>query len=236
MPKTRRTRRTRRKYRRKPYRKRKPRLGYPIGGFSNSKLVRLKWCEEVSLDAGSNSYAIRTFGANNAAIPYDGNNTHQPSNYDIWAKRYQRNAVLGSKITVKLMPSTSGGIVPAYIGLYKTNDTNELTEIFTNYGGIGYMLEQKKVVNMRALGHQTTSGTLKPLVVTCSPSKMFGVSKATIKNEQEYSAKDTNGPLNKTYFQLFSHSIDGNNPSKLIFMVSIEYLVLFKGLEEQEQN
>lgn len=231
-----------RRYRKRPYYKRKrrykkkskPRLYMSLGGFPNQKTVKLRWCETNSADVLSSSYKILHYNANNCGLPVHGN-THQPSNFDVWTRRYSRWVVIGSKITVKYIPSTDSKITPAYVGLYISDNKTELADILSN--GVSSLFEKKHKVRCYALDGVNPS--TRTFSINYSPRKLHGVSKKTISNDIHYSGTGDgnddpsadppveNAPGSKAYFQLWTSNISGNDPSNLLFNVQIDYIVRF---------
>ena len=241
-----------RKYnrKRKMTRRRKPKIYMPIGGFPKSKVVKLRWCEELALDAGSNSYVIQSYIANSPSVVYMTNpttpNTHQPANYDVWAKRYDRHVVLGSKIKIQYTPNSNGALNPAYIGCVVKGGNESQTELANLLmNGSANALEQGNTVRMRSISAGTSS--YNPVMVRgFSPSKVFGQTKTAIKNDDQYRGITATGgssaqllaslPAERAFFHVFAATIGGNNPGQLHFLVTIDYIVKFFGIEDQSPS
>lgn len=226
----------RRKYqkKRKTYKKRyrkKPRVPLPLGGFTDTKIVKLRWVKPVKLDAASNSYAIQTFNAAGCTTIQTAD-THQPANFDIWTRRYNKYCVLGSKFTAVYTPDSTTQINPGYVGIYLTQDTTELATMLSN--GIQNAMEQKNSVKMRSLTNlQSTS---RQVSRGYSPQKLFGIPKFGIKIDDDFQGDRYDDPAVSGYFQLFVASIDGNNPGEMNFLVTIDYTIKCSGLLQQSPS
>lgn len=239
-----------RKYKKRKGKKKKTYVPLPVGGFTNSKLVRLRWAEEFTMDCGSNSYIIQTFLANSPSVVYMNStqipNAHQPANYDVWARRYNSHVVLGSKCNIRYTPSANQSITPGYVGCWVGEGADaqaDLATLLTN--GAGSAFEQKYTQRMYTMGPGSSA---KPQSFTTyfSPSKVFGQSKSAIKNDTAYHGHTATAstsvalidslPIEQAYFNLFVASIADNNPGAMTFMVIIEYIVRFYGLEEQSPS
>ena len=241
--------------RRRRTRRKKQSIPLPIGGFSNSKIVKLRWAQPFTLDAPDKSYVIQSFIANSPSVVYLGGsqsvpvaNSHQASNFDVWSERYNSHVVLGSKITIRYTPYTNASVVPGYVGCWvgEGNDSqDDLKKLLDK--GIGAVFEQKANKKMHQMGAGTSS---RPYTFNTyfSPSKTFGVSKQAINNDTAYhgstpiknaqgtienSARLNSLPNELAYFNLFVSSINDNNPGLMVFMITIDWVVRFYGLEEQ---
>ena len=213
---------------RTPRKRKRTRIPMPLGGFSDTKIVKLRWVKPVKLDAGANSYDIETFNANGMASVQVGD-THQPANFDIWSRRYAKYCVIGSKISASLTPDSLSSVTPGYVGIYLSQSNSELATLLSN--GIQNAMEQKRAVAMTPISY-LQSGSRR-ISKGFSPSRLFGVPKMGVTIDDKFLGNKDNNPTALAYFQLFQATIDGNNPGELNFLVTIDYVVRFAGLLEQ---
>ena len=226
-----------RKYKKRTYKKKKKwvrkrkRIPLPLGGFTDTKIVRLRWVKAIKIDAGANSFAIAEFNANG---PYrvQTSDTHQPANFDVWMRRYSKYTVLGSKITATFTPDAAAQIIPGYVGIYLTQVNTELATLLTN--GVANAMEQKNTVKMAPLA--ALQSTTRSLTKGFSPSKLFGVPKIGNQIDDKFIGDVTKNPAALGYFQLFVASIDGNNPGEMDFLVTVDFTLKLSGLLQQSPS
>ena len=227
-------RRYRRKRKRRTTRKRKTRrtkIPMPLGGFPNSKTVKLRWVKPVKIDAGANSHSISQFRANGLST-IQLNDVHQPANFDIWARRYTTYCVLGSKLTAQLTPDSLSSVVPGYVGIYLTQNDTELATLLTN--GIANAMEQKNAVKMTPISYLQANA--RRVQKGYSPTRLFGIPRQGVLIDDNFQGNKDNNPAAAAYYQLFVAAIDGNNPGEMDFLVTIDYTVKFTGLLQQSPS
>ena len=125
----RRYKRRRRVYRLKRKRYRKAR-NLVLGGFPKTKIVKLRYVQEITLNSASGVYDVHSFRANSLFDPDYNGVGHQPSNFDRWMEIYNHYTVVGSKITAKYMPSTNpSSNAGGYFGIMLTDDSTTMATV-----------------------------------------------------------------------------------------------------------
>ncbi|QGQ63634.1 capsid protein [Chicken circovirus 5] len=123
----RRKRRSTRRAGRKTYKRRRTSISRAPRGwkpFGNSRIARLTYCDNVTLDPGANVVAGRVFRANGLFDPDVALGGHQPYGFDQLMSIYNRFVVLGSKITVTAVPANNFG---SFIIAVKLSDVAAIT-------------------------------------------------------------------------------------------------------------
>lgn len=202
--------------------RRRVRMPLPLGGFPNKMRVRLKYVDQISLDATASVAAFKVFRANSLYDPDNDVGGHQPSNFDKLATIYDRYTVTGSMIKVyPLYPSGSSITAPQMV-IHLSEGGDDLSTAFTA-GGLNNVLEQPKIArNVKNLS-STNSGAPWLWTRKFSAYKFFGVK--DVVGESPYSAGITANPTEGAFFEIGAFSIDGStNPSATLFRVEIEYI------------
>lgn len=214
--KTRRPRGKNRKVRRKTY--------LPVGGFANSKLVKLRYVDTVTLDAGAGSYAVNEFRANSLFDPDKSGVGHQPSNFDRLALLYDRYTVLGAKCTVHWVPLSSAILSPPpVLVLHLSEDGSDIATAHAS-GGINNILEQPRLrASTKYIGVYNGNETV--LTKKFSAKKFFGVK--NLIGQSPYTADITASPTEGAFFEVGCVSPDNAaNPASVTLRVEIEYIAM----------
>lgn len=214
-----------RKRSKRVYRPRKKARPYlPVGGFSNKMLVKLRYVQLVTLDAGAGTYAVNEFRANSLFDPDKSGVGHQPSNFDKLATIYDRYTVLGSKCTIYWVPTSSTIITPPpLLALHVSEDGSDIATAHAA-GGISNVLEQPRLSrSTQYVGIYNGTGTV--LTRYFSAKKFFGVK--DIVGESPYSSDITGNPTEGAFFEVAAISPDDSvNPGSISVRVEIEYIAM----------
>jgi len=224
----RRKRRPTRRTSRKTYKRRRtsiPRTARGWKPFGNTRIARLTYCDNFTLDPGANSTAGKLFRANGL---YDPDATvglgHQPYGFDQLMAVYNRYVVLGSKITVTAMPS---GLNSALIIAVKLSDNAALLSttptVLQEQPGYKY----KMISNASAAVQPRITATYSARRM-CVPGFMY--------NDQYIGTKNLD-PADQWYFTVLtanpSPTIDNVN---MYFNVRIDYVAKFMNPVELEAS
>lgn len=215
-------------YRRKK-RGRKNRAVVQRSIVADKQIVKLRYVEFVTLDAGIGSVAYDTWRANGVFDPYVGVGGHQPLGHDQWAPFYDNYVVLGSKAT-------------CFAEVYGTAASDSVW-LIGNVGqtigapasNINQAIEQNKV-KYTFLGGKTSSKSLGKVSIYYSPKAVFGV-KDVLDNGDLVGSLGSTDPPAPCYFHF---QVGGNNPAdnptSVNCRVLIEYTVMLTGRKELEQS
>lgn len=217
--------RTVRRKKKRTVRRSRPRKSLPVGGFGNKKLVKLRYVQTITLDAGIGSYAVNEFRANSLFDPDKSGIGHQPSNFDKLASIYDRYTVLGSKCTAYWVPTSSTIITPPpLLVLHLSEDGSNVATAHAS-GGINNVLEQPRLArSTRYIG--VYNGQATKLVKFFSAKKFFGI-KGFI-GDNPYSADIAASPTEGAFFEVGAISPDDTvNPGAITVRVEIDYIALF---------
>lgn len=227
-------------------RKKKSKVYMPIGGFSKSTTVRLRWCRGITMDPGQNSYASYPLQINNLIQIEDqlapaSNVT--PGNYSEWISRYRDWVVMGAKVTCRFVPQATealqAAVQPAYLGIYTAKNKNELGDILAN--GVPNLFEQPR----NNVARYTAGSTLNDGVQVTkkfSARKFFNLKykHQLYSNDGVYgsylddkeSPADQVPPVNVAYVIPYVANVAGNNPGPMHVLIMIDFIVRFSNLLE----
>lgn len=212
------------KRRRLSRRKRKSRLyrGLSVANIvPASKLVRLRYCQYITLDPGAGQLNRHVWRANSIFDPNqtDSAGDHKPLGYKEWAVFYDHYTVVSSRIVAKFVSqSDSGTLGNGVCGIILTDSTASLPDLET-------LTEQPKtstalLTSSNGIGKVTVSKNF-------SAKKFFGLQ--SIKdNRSLIGASMATNPNEDAYFSTFYSSTSAvYNPVAITVQVVIEYLVYY---------
>lgn len=198
-----------------------------LGGFPASKMVKLRYSQEISINPISNSYAQHVFRANSVYDPDYTTTGHQPLYYDQWATNYTRSTVVGSKITIQWVPQSNVNLTPGMFGC-------ELMKVPSiPYTALDTLYESTRGRFGRTTGIVQSQGGQKVSTVskTFSARKFMGVSNVKDNSDLQGLMGGTGvgtNPAQNAYYAVWLASIGANDPSTTFFRVVIDYIVLLQ--------
>lgn len=212
-----------RRYKKRRLMRRQKRSIYslPLAGFPKAKLVRLRYAEEIVIDAASAGPQRHVFSANGL---YDPNITgvgHQPKGFDQNMIFYNHYCVLGSKITMKYASKTGANAVPGYVNILLTDDgitsatwtqPYEFYESRYNDGKIAFAGTERGYLGQPNIWKKKFSA-----------KKFFRRKPNT---DEALRGSTAANPPEQAYYECIVCPIGTNDPAPLTFMVIIDYIAL----------
>jgi len=148
---------------------------------------------------------------------------HQPMYFDQFAALYNHYVVIGSKCTVKFVPSSVTS-APCYVGLMLNDDTvtatADITAVMEN--------SQGKAVKLIAAGQSNQSVISKSF----SAKKIFGPG---LMANTELQGTPASNPAEQTYYDIVVQATS-TNTVLMVCMITVEYIVVWKELKEVAQS
>jgi len=224
-----------RKYtrRKRRYTRRKPLV---LGGIPDSRVVKLRYCDFVKLDASSAGSAVatqHTFVANSVYDPDDTGTGHQPMGFDEMAAQYNHYVVLGSKITVHFDNDVDHVQLAGQYAFLRLDDVVPPTN--TNLAALMERAQSNIVYKPRNVDTSKSAVLSK----TFSCKKFFGINKLDGVGTRDDLAGLCNGadPAEKAYFTVgvMCARTTTTDPAVILARVQIDYIVKFyeKNLQPQ---
>lgn len=210
--------RTRNARRRKLWRKRRLRRPLPLTGYGQSKIVRLRYCDEITLDPALGGIASHYFLANGMYDPDHSLGGHQPLGFDQMMAGYDHFTVIGSRIKVTPVNNGAGTGTPGYFGVI-LDDNSTLS-----YASAAQCLESKQGKGGIMVSQKSINGNQRSAWRSFSAKKFFR--KNAIVGAAEYKGSESADPTEKAYFGIWNAAVGTNNPDASIFMVEIEYIAV----------
>lgn len=225
MPYAKRRKTTSRRKKKTPYRKRSlvryRRTPLPLNGFPSRKLVKLRYCQQISINPSVGLIGTHVFRANSLYDPDQTTTGHQPANFDKWMTWYDQYTVLGSQIKITYTPTGAGSTTPGYLGCMLTENGTEISTI----GSVESLLEQSHAKHaMRTVGINTNSSPTY-VVQKFSAKKFFGKTSGII-GDGAYEGTTSGSPSEGAFFEVFIASINGNDPGAINLLVQIDYIAM----------
>lgn len=198
-----------------------------LSGFPKKKLVKLRYCQEFSLNSGAGGYDQKIFRVNGLNDPDQQIGGHQPKGFDEWAKIYSHYTVMSSKIEARMVYKSVANAVPAYTGILLDTNTSGVSV----FSGPEDALESRLVGKNWHLTGYYDSGELSTRM-PASLRKSFNCKKFFgIKDPQDgnsYSALITSNPSQEAYFIVFQMPVGNGDPGEQAYMVTIDYVAEFR--------
>ncbi len=197
-----------------------PRL--PLGGNGQSKMVRLRYATEFTLDAGAGTVASHVFRANGMFDPDVTLTGHQPQGFDQQMLYYSHFKVVGARINAAYIPTATASSVPSYVGIILSADGTSAV----NYGSVSALLESRLLGDKKPIilgGLNSGYGTKQPNVTKYYSSKKFHRNQRTSGTLVGSAAAD---PTEQAFFEVFSASAGGNNPANINILVFVDYIAI----------
>lgn len=191
-----------------------PRPRISFAGQPKWKVVKMRYVEQLSLNAGIAAIAGHTFRANSIFDPDQSGAGHQPMGHDEWSSFYNHYTVLGSKITVTF--SNQHANDPMVAGVFLNDDTalasSSVTSLIENAKGPYCHLDSAGGTGVRRLTKKF------------SAKKFF---KCDVKDRTDLKASFGTNPSEEAYFLVWTAAMNtGSDPSAVYATVKIDYIVL----------
>lgn len=197
----------------------------PIGGFPASMMVRLRYVNTFTLNAGIGSYAQQNYRANSIYDPDATGVGHSPSNYDRWTANYDRYTVIASEIKVYWVGTSGTAItIPPVISCCLSEDGNT-TATLHGLGGIDAILQSPRMSYTRTTTGIPGSGTPTLITRRFSAKKFFKVKELIGKGL--YSADIAANPTEGAFFEVAAISPDDTvDPTVICLRAEINYIAV----------
>lgn len=194
-------------------------------GFPLRMRTKLRYVETGALTTGATGImSIHSFRANGLYDPNHTNAGHQPMYYDQYMAVYNHWKVLGSKITVEIIPAGTSTQVPIHAALWVDDD-------FAYNGTFGQALELGVLKNYLLIGGQSKN-TKQRLTNTWSLKKYF----KDKYNAAQVTGNITSDPTEQSAYMLGFQAVDGVSEPNYNMIVTIDYIVDFFELKDTSQS
>lgn len=198
------------------------------GLLANAQIVKMRYSEYVTLDAGINSVAQVSFLANDLVDPYVPLGGHQPLGFDQWMNFYHKFCVIGSKMT-------------AYCDVYSTTQSNavallgKLSETQDNFTGDLNSVIERKNAKWKFLTARQGSRSAGTIQVYYSPKKFLGLN--SIKDQGNLRGSANDPPTRKVYFTVGVAGINSSDdPAPPNLRIVVDYTVLLTERKDLGQS
>lgn len=193
-------------------------------GFPKKLCTTLKYREIINHYNNLGSNVFFKFNCNGCFDPNNTGTGHQPYYFDQYMAIYDHYTVIGSKITIKVVPSTVP-TVAMYLSLSQNDDTTQ-----TNNTVMGTS-EQSN--GSSAIIPAGSTDTVKILTNKWSAKKTFGGS--VLGNDNLQGTASAN-PSEVTVWSVGLTSLDAVSSVNVYFEVCIDYIVVFEELKDIAQS
>lgn len=196
------------------------RRSLPLTGFGKCKMVRLRYVQTVSLDAGAGLIAFNVFTANDLRDPdFTGAILgHQPRGFDQNMESYNHFTVLGAKCQATYLPTTAS-TNPGIMGILLTGSGSAVS----TFTGVDDMLETKAM----GKNHVVCGGInrVERHVFKNFSAKKFFCATAIV-GKDLYRGNTSASPQEKAFFEVIFSSTDSNDPTLAKIRVTIDYIAM----------
>lgn len=194
-------------------------------GFPKRVVCTLKYAGYRDLTSSTGLYATYRYSCNGLYDPDITGTGHQPMYFDNLMSIYNHYTVIGSKITVKVVPksATQG---PGALAVF-VNDSAS-----TNMTNIGNVFEQSSGSQTRLLA----PGQSGPLVIvkTWSAKQTFG---GSILGNDDLQGNVGANPVEQSYYDIVYQDLTTSPTTATVqVFVELEYTAVFDEIKEQNQQ
>uniref|UniRef100_UPI00404745F6 hypothetical protein n=1 Tax=Shewanella sp. TaxID=50422 RepID=UPI00404745F6 len=193
-------------------------------GFPKKLMATLKYREYVYLTSTSGVLQNYHFAANGMYDPNLTGTGHQPMYFDQYMALYNHYHVIGSKIKVSFIHSTSSTL-PIATGIFLNDDTSAPS---TTYTGFSEQTQSK----MKILG-PSQSDDREVLSYKFSAKKIFGNN--VIANNALRGNSGAN-PSEVSTYNIFFQALDESSTVGAYCWVELEYIAIFTELKDFAQS
>lgn len=222
------------KKRRTPRRRRvvyiKPKV--PLNGVQNSEIVKLRYVEQLHIPGGSGTHNHR-FRCNSLYDPNYSSTGHQPMGFDELAARYNHYMVLGARIKITSVAAgtaSTDGDAPSWVMVSTTANPTQVYANFTSVLESKPFGQQKKmyVSNYAPWNQSPDKNDQKVLSAYYDPKKMFGLTKATLRANEDLKALVNTNPQEDAIWQIQAFPVATNGTRDGIhLLIEIDYTAVF---------
>lgn len=216
---------------RRPMRRRPRRVPLPVSGFPKSKMVKLRYSEEILLNApAGGGPAVYVFSANGMYDPNITSTGHQPRGFDEWMNVYQHYTVVGSSCNARWVPSSATDKVPSAYGVSLTDDA---TFPHTSLSDIIESVEGGNSWRMAGGIGMATKGKFPSITRRFSAKKFFGTKNVIA--EHDYRGNALSNPSEQANYMIWATGCASADPDALCFQVTIDFIAVLterKGLAQ----
>ncbi len=213
----------RRSYRRLPrYRTKRIPVGLP-----DKAIYKLKYTEILSFDAGVGTFSTNVFRCNSIFDPNFTGVGHQPMYHDELAGLYERYLVIGSKLHVRFMHTSSAGSTtnPMMVYVWSSDGSADA------FSSSQQMMENKEVT-WRILDQSATSVTAHVnLSKGFNPRKAFQLGRGSVMNASGIGAAFGSNPSTQHFWHMGVVGIDGD-PGRVVGIINIQYIVICRDVDK----
>lgn len=211
--------------------KRRPRFNMHqgfISGLPKQRTIKMRYSGLGTLvNPADGTIVLKQFRANGIFDPDYTGTGHQPMGYDQWKSYYNHYVVLGSRISVRIIPSQDSAGYSAAVGMYLSDN---FTLPYTEYTAF---IEANKGSYTICNGASTN---IKALHTNYSAKKFFNVTDVKDNLDRLGSAQNAD-PTEAAVYNLWYQAADlSTGPTNLQYIVTIDYIVSWSEPQDLAQS
>lgn len=189
-------------------------------GFPKMLKITHKYAENVTLTSTTGITQAYRYKANGMYDPNATGGGHQPMFFDQIGAIYQHFTVVGSKITVKFIPTASSS-VPQHVGININDDSTGVQGIAVD------TLAEQATTNCTNIAYTPE----KPVILTqtWSAKKHFG---GSVLGNANLIGTINNDPGELSFFTIYNCACDGATTVACYLIVEIEYTAIWRELKD----
>lgn len=206
----------------------KSRAGTVIGrtlGFPKIMKFRHRYVATHLITSTTGVLQSQSYAANGLFDPDITGAGHQPMYFDQLAALYNHYLVIGSRMSVKVVPATSTAQVPMRFIAW-INDANSTVPSTVD------AIAESKFAKQKILGGPN-SPSVQYLNLNWSAKRFFG---GSVMANDELKANIGNNPAEVSYYFLSLQAMDASTTVSVQVIVTIDYIALWRELKEIESS
>lgn len=182
--------------------------------FHRSYMAKLKYSDRVLISPGSGTPGVFVLSVNNLYDPQTSTGGHQPRGFDQLMAIYKRYTVVGAKVVLTALQSTSEAAQPELVGIYFSNSSSALPfSDYTESPSTKYKLLEPVLDHHVKVTHKV------------SVKKFFKSS--SILSDDNLAGDVGSGPNKVLYAHCFSAPLNSALAAQLYAHIYIEFTAVF---------
>lgn len=197
--------------------------GYRSFGFPPSIITKYRYCDTLSFAPSAGATFTNVYAANGTFDPDITSTGHQPMYRDQYATIYDQYVVIGAKITVGFVNTST--TIPCVVGINGDDDSSGSSTLSTR-------MEQNNSF-WKTLGCLGSGSDTQIVTCTFEPLRDLGIA---AKDDGSSATQNGVNPTELYCFQLWGGPLDGSSAARVQATVEIEYTVKYSELQTPTQN
>lgn len=195
-------------------------------GLPDKFTTRLRYVDQIQLDANASTISAYVYRANDLYDPDVTGTGHQPNPFDQMMQFYRTACVIGSriKVTANILSTTQDSTPCPYVCILKSATGTEAVSLS---GPTDVMEQTTRSSAVKQFGNYITKSLSSNNYITANFSAKKWFRSNNIVGSREYSCDTSSSPTEVCYYEIAYFPYSTENPAVVLFTIEIDYLAVF---------